>query len=83
MGMLQKAIFNKRTQLTFALKDFYRRFFKKRKLLILTDMNTSSQPLVSVLMTVYNREKYIADAIRNVIKSTYQHWELIIVRRQI
>ena len=37
------------------------------------------QPLVSVLMTVYNREKYIAQAIESVINSTYQNWELIIV----
>lgn len=40
-------------------------------------MNDS--PLVSVLMTVYNREKYIAEAIQSVINSTYQNWELIIV----
>ena len=39
----------------------------------------NSQPLVSVLMTVYNREKYISIAIESVIKSTYQNWELIIV----
>jgi glycosyltransferase involved in cell wall biosynthesis len=38
-----------------------------------------SAPLVSVLMTVYNREKYIAEAIESVLASTYQHWELIIV----
>ncbi len=37
------------------------------------------QPLVSILMTVYNREKYIAEAIESVINSTYQNWELIIV----
>ena len=36
-------------------------------------------PLVSILMTVYNREKYIAEAIESVIRSTYQNWELIIV----
>src|SRR5690606_24676081 len=36
-------------------------------------------PLVSVLMTVYNRQKYIAKAIESVLESTYQHWELIIV----
>ncbi len=35
--------------------------------------------MVSVLMTVYNREKYIAEAIESVIASTYQNWELIIV----
>ena len=37
------------------------------------------KPLVSVLMTVYNREKYIKQAIESVIASTYQNWELIIV----
>ncbi len=36
------------------------------------------QPLVSILMTVYNREKYIDEAIESVINSTYQNWELII-----
>ncbi|WP_430934758.1 glycosyltransferase family 2 protein [Saccharicrinis sp. 156] len=36
-------------------------------------------PLVSVLMTVYNREKYIAEAIESVMASTYPNWELIIV----
>ncbi len=38
-----------------------------------------NNPLVSVLMTAYNREKYIAEAIESVINSTYQNWELIIV----
>lgn len=38
-----------------------------------------STPLVSVLMTAYNREKYIAEAIESVLNSTYQNWELIIV----
>lgn len=36
-------------------------------------------PLVSVLMTAYNREKYIAEAIESVLASTYIHFELIIV----
>lgn len=39
-------------------------------------------PLVSVLMTAYNREKYIAEAIESVIASTWQNWELIIVDDQ-
>lgn len=38
-----------------------------------------TSPLISVLMTVYNREKYIAVAIESVMSSTYQNWELIIV----
>ena len=37
------------------------------------------EPLISVLMTAYNREKYIAEAIESVLFSTYQNWELIIV----
>lgn len=36
-------------------------------------------PLVSVLMTSYNREKYIAEAIESVLNSTYDNFELIIL----
>jgi glycosyltransferase involved in cell wall biosynthesis len=36
-------------------------------------------PLVSVLMTSYNREKFIRDAIESVLASTYKNFELIIV----
>ena len=36
-------------------------------------------PLVSVLMTAYNREKYIAEAIESVLASSYTNFELIIV----
>lgn len=39
----------------------------------------SEQPMVSVLMTVYNREKYIAEAIESVLQSTFSDFELIIV----
>lgn len=42
-------------------------------------MSTSEQILVSVLMTAYNREKYIAEAIESVIASSLLDWELIIV----
>lgn len=45
-------------------------------------MTKNNKPLVSVLMTVYNREKYIVQAIESVINSTYQNWELIIVDDQ-
>lgn len=34
--------------------------------------------LVSVLMTAYNREKFIVEAIESVLASTYINWELII-----
>ena len=36
------------------------------------------QPLVSILMTSFNREKYITQAIESVLASTYQDFELII-----
>lgn len=36
-------------------------------------------PLVSVLMTAYNRERYIREAIESVLASHYPHFELIIV----
>ena len=39
---------------------------------------TSNQPLVSVLMTAYNREDYIAEAIGSVLASEYKNFELII-----
>ncbi len=36
-------------------------------------------PLVSVLMTSYNREKFLAEAIESVLASTYSNFELLIV----
>lgn len=38
-----------------------------------------NQPLVSILMTAYNRQQFIAEAIESVLASTYINWELIIV----
>jgi len=42
-------------------------------------MITANEPLVSVLMTSYNRENYIATAIKSILDSTYHNIELIIV----
>ncbi len=39
----------------------------------------TTQPLVSILMTAYNREKLIPFAIESVLASTYTNFELIIV----
>jgi glycosyltransferase involved in cell wall biosynthesis len=38
-----------------------------------------SQPLVSVLMTVFNREAYLSEAIESVLNSSYRNFEFIIV----
>ncbi len=39
----------------------------------------TEQPLVSVLMTPYNREQYLPEAIESVLDSCYKNFELIIV----
>ena len=41
--------------------------------------NIMNAPLVSVLLTAFNREKYIAEAIESVLSSTFNNYELIIV----
>lgn len=38
-----------------------------------------SPPLISVVMTTYNHERYIAEAIQSVLNQTYPDFELIIV----
>lgn len=45
----------------------------------MSEKESNKQPLVSVLMTAHNREKYIAEAIESVLASTYKNFELIIV----
>ena len=37
------------------------------------------KPLVSVLMPVYNSEKYLEEAIESILNQTYKNFELIIV----
>jgi glycosyltransferase involved in cell wall biosynthesis len=41
-----------------------------------------SKPSVSILTTVYNREKYLVDCIESVLASTYQDWEMVVVDDQ-
>lgn len=43
------------------------------------DKLLEKEPLVSVVMPVYNSEKYVAEAIRSVQKQSYENWELLIV----
>lgn len=39
----------------------------------------SRQPYISILMTVYNNERYFPIAVRNIIAQDFGNWELIIV----
>jgi glycosyltransferase involved in cell wall biosynthesis len=44
-----------------------------------SQFNIMATPLVSILMTAYNREKYIAEAIESALASSFEDFELIIV----
>lgn len=39
----------------------------------------SMRPFISVVMPVYNRAEFVAEAIESVLNQTYDHWELILV----
>jgi glycosyltransferase involved in cell wall biosynthesis len=42
-------------------------------------MISSQKPLVSVLLPVYNGEKYLKEAIKSILRQTYKNFELIII----
>lgn len=42
-------------------------------------MSMTTQPILSVLTTAYNREKFVADAIQSVLASSFTDFELIVV----
>jgi teichuronic acid biosynthesis glycosyltransferase TuaG len=41
--------------------------------------NTGDEPLVSVIIPVYNAEKYIEATILSVVNQTYKKWELLLI----
>jgi len=43
------------------------------------ELEKETQPLISVVIPLYNAEKYISETIESVIHQTYQNWEMIIV----
>ena len=43
------------------------------------NMNTASQPLVSIVTPVYNEAEYLAECIESVLAQTYQNWDYTIV----
>lgn len=42
-------------------------------------MNTTSQPLVSIVTPVYNEQEHLAECIESVLAQTYQNWDYTIV----
>ena len=40
---------------------------------------TTSSPLISIVLPVYNGERYLAESIQSCLDQTYQNWELIVV----
>jgi glycosyltransferase involved in cell wall biosynthesis len=42
-------------------------------------MNSSSQPLVSIVTPVYNEEAHLAECIESVLAQTYQNWDYTIL----
>jgi glycosyltransferase involved in cell wall biosynthesis len=46
---------------------------------IIQTAQRSSPPLVSVILAVYNCEKYLGEAIASIQSQTYQNWELLII----
>ncbi len=43
------------------------------------NISPRSQPLISVVMAVYNAEQTVAEAIKTILKQTYPHFELILI----
>lgn len=42
-------------------------------------VNRNSQPLISVVMSVYNGEKYLKESIESILKQNYKEFEFIII----
>ena len=43
------------------------------------DKTLKQQPLVSIMMTSYNRAPLIGEAIRSVMNQSYSNWELLVL----
>lgn len=46
---------------------------------IAQDYTNSDDPLVSIVMPLYNSETYIKEAIESVLQQSYKNWEMIII----
>ncbi len=76
-------IFNERAK---SLRRFSHRLLKKilkstgyTNILAIKSNKTEIKPFVSVLMTAYNAEKYVSEAIESILNQSYKNFEFIIV----
>lgn len=70
----KKGIYKQITIFGIKLKFFYKSFGNQ-----FIDKKSNQKPLVSVVMPVYNSEKYIKEAIDSILAQTYSNFEFIIV----
>lgn len=54
-------------------------FGEPEKVLISKNIENKCDPLISIVMPVYNSEKYLADTISSIQDQTYDNWELLAV----
>lgn len=47
-----------------------------------TNINTDTEPFVSVLTPVYNGDKYLRECIESVLNQHYRNWEYVLVNNQ-
>jgi glycosyltransferase involved in cell wall biosynthesis len=43
------------------------------------NLNDEQAALVSIVLPVYNGEKYLVESLDSVLAQTYQNWELVII----
>lgn len=55
------------------------RYLKNKKLYDRTELMNISQPLVSVVITTYNRPQKVRRAINSVINQMYKNYEIIVI----
>jgi glycosyltransferase involved in cell wall biosynthesis len=54
--------------------------FWKRCSVLISSYGNNSGPLVSVLISTYNRPQYVAEAVESILRQTYTNFEILLVR---
>lgn len=75
--VLKKILKNKYNYYKLKLKSLF--YKTKQKCISNRKIMIKEKPLVSIVMAVYNREKFVGDAIKSVIDQSYENIELIVI----